>query len=114
MKATLPYPPSKLSPNKRLHWAALAKAKRDYRWTCAMHARAAGWRLIDRDRIAIKITFCPPDKRRRDRDNMIAAFKSGADGLVDVIGVDDANWTPTYSVGDPIKGGCVRVEIADD
>ena len=29
------------------------------------------------------VDFYPPDKRRRDDDNVIAAFKAGRDGLAD-------------------------------
>ena len=119
MKITLPYPPAKLSPNKRLHWAAraqvVAKYRRDCRYACIAELNGKSWlwqAVGSPPRLPIKITFYPPDKRRRDRDNMIAAFKAGADGVADAIDVDDADWSPTYAVGEPVKGGCVIVEIA--
>jgi len=112
----LPYPPAKLSPNARLHWAAKAKVVKQYRRDCGILTKVsdAPYRVVSRwnsPRLPIKITFHPPDKRRRDRDNMIASFKAGADGVADAIGVDDADWEPTYAVGDVIKGGAVIVEI---
>ena len=55
------------------------------------------------------ITFHPPCKRKRDRDNMIAAFKSGQDGIAECMGVDDHRFVPTYRVGAPVKRGCVLV-----
>jgi len=57
------------------------------------------------------ITFHPPDKRKRDMDNMIAAFKAGQDGVADAIGVDDSKWVSSYRIGQPVKGGLVIVEI---
>jgi crossover junction endodeoxyribonuclease RusA len=120
MTFDLPYPPAKLSPNARVHWADHARAKAKYRTQCYYKAkyrtqcyytglapRYERWSLS----LPIQITFHPPDRRRRDRDNMIAAFKAGADGIADAIGVDDAEWSPTYLVGDPVKGGKVTVTI---
>ena len=34
IEVVLGWPPSDLSPNKRLHWAKLATAKKQYRQTC--------------------------------------------------------------------------------
>ena len=59
----------------------------------------------------VKITFQPPDRRKRDRDNMIAAFKAGQDGLADALGIDDAILVPTYDTGEPVKGGRVDIEL---
>ena len=116
MQIRLPYPPAKLSPNKRLHWAARAQAVAKYRRECAVLARHFRDlpRTLSPRPLPVKITFHPPDKRRRDRDNMIAAFKAGADGVADAIGVDDAHWSPTYAVGEPVKGGCVIVTIGGE
>jgi crossover junction endodeoxyribonuclease RusA len=121
VKITLPYPPAKLSPNKRLHWAARAQIVAKYRADCFAvtltvknHGLQGDERRLSPRPLPIKITFHPPDRRRRDRDNMIAAFKAGADGVADAIGVDDADWSPTYAVGEPVKGGCVIIEIGGE
>jgi crossover junction endodeoxyribonuclease RusA len=114
MKFDLPYPPSTLSPNARLHWAAKAKAVKAYRRECfvlALAARGAQkWDSLSGP-LCVVIRFHPPDSRRRDRDNMVAAFKGGADGVADAIGIDDARWMPVYLVGEPVKGGKVTFEI---
>jgi len=114
IKITLPFPNSKLNPNQyKRSWAGKARLAKAYRSDCFWLARSevpANDVHCD-GKLPVKITFHPPDKRRRDRDNMIAAFKSGQDGIVDAIGVDDADWEPTYNVGDVIKGGAVAVEI---
>lgn len=114
LRVILPWPPSALSPNTRhAHWSGLAKAKRAYRAACHVEAMAAGWRkgvFAADDRLHVRLTFVPPDRRRRDLDNLIAAMKSGLDGLADALGVDDNRWTLTCAVDGSI-GGMVRVEV---
>ena len=61
--------------------------------------------------VFVTIAFHPPDKRRRDKDNMIAAFKSGQDGIADAIQVDDGDWFVSHVIREPVKGGCVEVTI---
>jgi crossover junction endodeoxyribonuclease RusA len=58
------------------------------------------------------MTFCPPDKRRRDRDNLIASMKAATDGIADALGTDDSKFIVTYAMGSPVKGGSVEVTIA--
>ena len=43
-------------------------------------------------------------------DNLIAAMKSGLDGLADALGVDDSRWALTCAIDDNI-GGMVRFGI---
>ena len=110
MLVELPYPSPKLSPNARGHWSKSAGAKKAYRRECAYECHNQGVAKMAGKVHAI-ITFHPPDKRRRDLDNMLASFKSGIDGIVDAIGVDDSEWTITISKGEPVIGGKVVVEI---
>lgn len=110
-RVTLPWPSSALSPNARGHWAAKArhaKLARQDAWVLAMKAglRGVGWSSA---RVAIE--FCPPDRRKRDLDNMLASLKPSLDGIVDLIGVDDADWSISITRGEPVKGGAVVVTI---
>ncbi len=114
MQITLNWPPPELSPNARVHWAKRASKVKSYRSQCGWKARSQGLFPSDADEVAMTITFRPPDLRRRDRDNMIAAFKAGMDGISDAIGVDDSRFIPTYRVGDTYLGGAVIVEIGGD
>ena len=111
----LPWPPRALSPNSRPpHWSVLAKAKRAYRQACYVEAMAAGLRkgtFAPADRLHVRLVFVPPDRRRRDLDNLIAAMKSGLDGLADALGVDDSRWTLTCAIDEGGIGGMVRVGI---
>lgn len=110
-KFSVPWPHASLSPNARANRWAFARAKKAYRTGCAWEAVAGGVRKIDVDRVAVKITFCPPNANRRDDDNTIASFKSGRDGIADALGVDDGNWSVTYAHGAPVKFGRVLIEI---
>lgn len=106
----LPWPPSALSPNARSHWRKHAAAKKAYRLACGYQAHLQGAKAIDAERLAVRFTFVPPDKRRRDLDNLIAAMKSGIDGLADVLGVDDSKWRMSFELAEQV-GGMVRVEV---
>lgn len=109
----LPWPPSELSPNARMHWRSLSRAKKAYKDLCA-------WKLLGQprpvinhsDRIPITITFCPPDNRRRDRDNMQSSLKYGLDMVAARMGVDDNRFDPSYrfSYAAP-PSGKVTVEV---
>lgn len=64
----------------------------------------------DRGEIVFMVDILPPDKRRRDDDNIIASFKSGRDGIADAIGIDDCRfitrpWVHTET------GGYIKVSI---
>lgn len=108
----LPWPPRQLSPNQRLHWSAVSKAKGRYRFACSTLMREAlKGREVNADRLNVAFTFYPPDKRHRDTDNMIAAMKAGIDGMADALGVDDSKWRMSFEVA-PDVGGMVKVRIA--
>lgn len=111
-RITLPWPDPRLSPNARNHWAVRCKVVQGARATAFYSAKAAGAPVLPPEGdICVLWTFCPPDKRRRDRDNMIAACKAYADGLAQAWGVDDVRFAPTYKRGEPVRGGLVVVEV---
>ncbi len=110
MKLDLPFPPGILNPNSRKHWRPHSKAKKKYRQDChwlSQHLRPE----IGKGIIYLEITFHPPDKRKRDKDNMIAAFKAGQDGMADAWCVDDSLFNTSYHIGDVVKHGRVSIEI---
>lgn len=118
IRVELPYPDSRLNPNARRHWAANAPVKADAKRTAYILTRAAlcadraSWPDFAGDApILFRVTFHPPDRRRRDDDNAIAALKSARDGIADALGVDDRRFRAEYRFADPRKPGCVIVEI---
>jgi crossover junction endodeoxyribonuclease RusA len=111
----LPWPSSALSPNSRKHWAVLAKEKKKYRAKCAYEALAQGVKNIDAKKLHVSIVFHPPTRRAFDLDNLLARMKSGLDGLSDVIGVDDKNWSIHIEKSDNIGGFVdVKIELIDN
>jgi crossover junction endodeoxyribonuclease RusA len=115
----LPWPARELSPNARGHWAKQARFKKGARELAGWTARQAnmGWSMPVIETLAydvslkITVTFCPPDKRRRDLDNAIASFKASQDGIADALGIDDSKWAVSYRFGEVVKGGKVVVEL---
>jgi len=110
MRIELPWPPRALWPNARGHWTRKAKASKQYRedatLTCIMQ-RVPNMAAP----VTARITFCPPDRRARDLDNMLSAIKAGIDAIASRIAVDDQHWHMTIARGDVRKGGAVVVEI---
>lgn len=104
---SLPWPAKELSPNHRsrtYHAKARAtKVARAMAWAETTKAKAQGTLLT--------VAFCPPDKRARDRDNMIASAKAYQDGIADALSANDHSFNPEYRFANPTKGGRVVVEI---
>lgn len=105
----LPWPPAELWPNSRPHWGAKSRAVKKYRNACDALALDAKLAALDGP-IYLWIDFLPPDRRRRDVDNCVAAMKSGLDGLADALGVDDSRFVLRPMLCEQI-GGMVRVRL---
>lgn len=109
----LPWPARSLSPNARAHWSGIARAKRTARNQAGWLSRAAyGDTFKGCDSVTVAITYCPPDNRRRDADNLVASLKAALDGVADGIGVDDSRFVLRIAKGEVRKGGVVLVEVS--
>jgi crossover junction endodeoxyribonuclease RusA len=116
-RLVLPFPPKELNPNKKLHWAQKAKYAKAYREACYVltkqHMAAGNWLdLPSEGDLHFWLDFYPPDKRHRDDDNLIRAFKSGRDGVADALGVNDRRFRIHPYLQTTI-GGMVKVEITE-
>ncbi len=107
----LPWPPRILNPNSRAHWREKAPIIRQYRHDCGWFAKEAGWRKLDAKRANVRVEFYPPNSRKRDLDNCIAACKPMFDGLSDIVGIDDAKWHIEFKMNTPTRGGAVLVTL---
>lgn len=108
----LPWPPSVLSPNARAHWAKRSKAAKAYRMQCRLFAMQAQL-VAPAGRVLLALEFIPPNRQRRDDDNLVAAFKSGRDGLADALGIDDSRFVGQWQVSDEVvAGGAVRATLS--
>lgn len=120
MKIVLPWPNPKLNPNrsKGMHWASTTALRKTARTDAGYLARQA----MSADRgsvgdaastLALSITFVQPDKRARDRDNLLAALKPSLDGVADALGVNDSQFDPiTIRREYGPKPGSVLIEVA--
>lgn len=78
-----------------------------------MQARQKNPAFMRKKDYLLEITFHPPDKRRRDRDNNLASIKSAIDGIALALEIDDSNFDyGAVKKGEPIKGGKIVVRIA--
>lgn len=118
LTVTLPFPPAELSPNRKngRHWGQTHAAKTAYRDECwALSLKASRGYLPPAGDIALRVTFVQPDKRRRDRDNLLAASKAALDGFAAALKVDDSRFEPvTVSRVFGAKPGALILEIASD
>ena len=117
MIISLSFPASELMPNRkngRSHHASNAakiKARNDAYWLTK--ADPAHIRFNDSEAaIPVSIVYCPPDKRRRDLDNLLAASKATLDGIANAMAVDDTRFRPILiDVGAIGKPGCMLVAV---
>ena len=108
-KIELPWFPKELSPNSRVNWRVkhkhFQKQKNDACFICVSEKiphTAGAYHL--------RITFCPPDGRRRDLDNCLASIKGAIDGIAMACKMDDRDFQPlTIEFGEKCKGGKVVV-----
>jgi crossover junction endodeoxyribonuclease RusA len=121
MKIVLSWPDAKLNPNqsKGRHWggttALRKKAKNDAFWLT--RGAMLQWILECKQPLqgpqALTITFVQPDKRARDRDNLLAALKPSLDGVADALGINDSQFDPiTIRREYGAKPGSVIVEVS--
>ena len=84
----LPWPNKILSPNTRGCWQTKLDAKEAAKelgyWVGAQHSGQL------RGNVHAWLTFYPPDKRKRDLDNLLASMKSDIDGVCTGLGIDDS------------------------
>ena len=115
----LPFPDARLNPNRSNgnHWASTAKLRKAARieaFTITVN-KVRKFELSfskDSGSVPLKITFIQPDKRQRDRDNLLAAFKPHLDGIADGLGINDAQFEPVTICREyGNKPGGVKVEI---
>lgn len=106
----LPWPPTDLSPNRRVHWAIKSRTAKSYRNACYLTARQQGLTHIDAPRLHATITFYPPSKRRIDLDNCVARIKYLIDAVAEITGVDDSKWAMSFAFAGEV-GGMVKIRL---
>lgn len=108
----LPWPPKLLSPNARPHWSVKARLIRKYRFDVRVITQSAVKApYVLTGPLPLKLIFRPPNRRLRDLDNCLAAFKAGLDGIADALGVNDKHFRLALEFGEPVKDGTVEVSL---
>ena len=107
----LSWPARALWQNEKCHWRIKGRtraAQRKEAWALGREAE-----LPKSPDARLTFTFCPPDRRRRDRHNMPETMKGAIDGIADAMGVDDEFFDVRYADawGPIVEGGQVRVVI---
>ena len=105
----LPWPPKQLSPNSRWAHRYTTDARNGYKTAC-FYAAKESKALIPAD-AHLDIHFFPPDRRKRDLDNMLSSVKYGLDGVALAAGVDDYGWSLSIRREEPTKNGAVLVYV---
>lgn len=112
VRIELPWPNKGLSPNARLHWAAKSKLAKKAKADAFALTRATGREPVEQTgSVNMSIEFCPPDRRGRDLDNMLASLKHSLDGVAEALGVNDRRFAISLRVDEPCKGGKVVVHV---
>lgn len=111
VRISLPWPDKSLASNARVHWRAKANSARKARLDAFWLSKEE---KVERDPMAIlRITCHPPDKRRRDVQNMPSMLKNYIDGIADAMGCDDHKFRVRFPdvFAEVRPGGMVTVEI---
>ena len=109
----LPFPKSELSPNARLSWQAkmvhIKEARLLGKSAVLYKINGAPYR---EKRLALFLKFYPPDRRKRDLDNLHSSCKAYLDGICDGLHLDDRQFKEvTLYWGQVEKPGKVKVRI---
>lgn len=116
MIVRLPWPHKDLSPNARVHHQARARVAavaKEAAWVDTLNQLSVRERkaLSERETLHLAITFRPPDERKRDLDNMLAAAKSTLDGFAHACLIDDYKFSLSLRRAGKVKGGQIEVFI---
>jgi len=110
----LPWPDKELSPNAHLHWRSkieyqVAATSTGYLLVLEKYGNQPGNFAGD---LALTLTFYPPDRRRRDMDNLLSSFKHHIDGICQAAGADDSQIKRiVLEWGDVVVGGMVDLSL---
>lgn len=110
---TLPWPDKALSPNgKHGAWQVKWRAKKAARQDALILARQQRKELPPTGLLKITIVALPPDRRRRDRDNLLAMLKPSLDGIAQALDVDDSRFVPfPIEIREPEPGGQITITV---
>ena len=110
-RVTLDWPSQGASMNSRKNWRSKHALQKKMKHDAMMLCRDLPECTMTGN-IPVRITFYPPDKRRRDADNLLSSIKTALDAIAEQIGSDDSNfWPLTLDKGEKVKNGKVEIDL---
>lgn len=108
---TLPWPPADLTPHAKGGWRPKAKATKSYREQAFWLSKAA--KVPCNPNAVLTFTYHPPNRARRDVQNMPGRLKAAIDGIADAMRCDDHGFRPRFPdhFGEVRPGGAIVVEV---
>jgi crossover junction endodeoxyribonuclease RusA len=114
MAIRFPFPDRKLSANSRIDRRYVTKEREMAREIGFWLTKDAHWEFDGKLPLALIMLIRPPDKRRRDNDNIITAFKSYRDGMFKALGLDDSLIKRmVIEFGEIEKDGAIYVDLKE-
>lgn len=109
----LPYPDRALSPNaSKRHWRYKQPAKEAARTEAFYKAVSFRDWFTTSDALQMTLTFYPPNKSRRDLDNVFASMKPTIDGMCQALEIDDSQIRRVmFEWGGVTDNGAVELEL---
>ncbi len=113
---TIPWPDADLSPNARVHYMALHRARKKAKneaWGMTkalmgpLHIAYGTWR----GSVEVSVTFHPSANRAFDLDNALSRLKGHLDGIALALGINDSAFTFRLSRGERSVPPRVRVTL---
>jgi crossover junction endodeoxyribonuclease RusA len=90
MDIKFPYPDKRLSPNSRTDRRWVTSVRETARQIGFWLVKDAGWKFGGKLPLELTLIVHPPDRRKRDDDNIVSAFKSYRDGMFIALELDDS------------------------
>lgn len=107
------WPARPLWQNVHCHWAQKARAVSAARAEAHAEALLRGTANIrGADAYTVRCDFYPPDRRKRDFQNMPATVKAHLDGIAEALGVDDHCFDVSWHLQDAGKPGGVLFTVS--
>lgn len=106
-----PFPDSRLSPNKRIDRRQLIPIHNAAKDEAYLIIKESGLKIPEQP-LKLTLVFLPPDKHKRDLDNLYSSFKAYQDGIFFALGLDDSYIVHVeLKRGSPVPNGCVAVRL---
>jgi crossover junction endodeoxyribonuclease RusA len=118
-RVILHFPPVLCNPNTHVHERLKARSRKQYRIACAYDAHAAGFNFrlpvirAATGKVHMEVAFFRPPGVALDRDNVIASFKAGQDGIADALHIDDSRFVIDYQFRREARS-CVVVTLLEN